>query len=115
MRLPMTFQKLRNRLTTKRQSEGLKKKSRPPLSLEPLEDRVTPTILWSPHFGAEVARDGAGEKLGTSGPVPVYLIFWGSDWNTSAGSLLADNTQFVVNEILSQSALLDGLHESRRP
>jgi RTX calcium-binding nonapeptide repeat (4 copies) len=111
MRLPMTFQKLRNRLTTKRQSRGLKKKSRRPLSFEQLEDRVTPTILWSPFYGAETAGDGGGEKLGVNGPVPVYLIFWGSYWNTSAGSLLADNTQFVVNEILSQSALLDGLHE----
>lgn len=51
--------------------------------LERLEDRVVPTIVFEPHYGAESASYNGGQVLGNT---PVYLLFWGSYWNTSAGS-----------------------------
>jgi tetratricopeptide (TPR) repeat protein len=50
------------------------------LHVEELEARTTPTIIFQPHFGAESSVDNGGYKL--SGD-PVYLIFWGSYWNTA--------------------------------
>jgi hypothetical protein len=47
---------------------------------EPLEDRLVPTIIFHPHFGAETVSDGHGDVLND---VPIYLIFNGGFWNTT--------------------------------
>jgi hypothetical protein len=60
------------------------------LQLEGLEERIVPTIVFEPHFGAESLVNNGGPTLTNA---PVYLIFWGSYWNTSAGS--ASETQLV--------------------
>jgi parallel beta-helix repeat protein len=53
------------------------------LYLERLEDRVVPTIVFEPYFGAEPTSYGGGPVLSNT---PVYLIFWGYQyWGTLAG------------------------------
>jgi hypothetical protein len=61
-----------------------------PLRLEWLEDRLVPTIVFQPQFGAEQTFYDKGPVLSDA---PVYLLFWGSYWNTSAGS--ASEQQYV--------------------
>ena len=54
------------------------------LLMEDLEDRVTPTVIFHPYFGAESTKLGSGEKLNSP---PVELIFWGSTyWNNPSGA-----------------------------
>ena len=64
--------------------------------LEALEDRVTPSVLFSPQDGAEVASDHGGGKL--SGAA-VYLIFWGSGWSSPspAPSLIQTATATLLS------------------
>jgi hypothetical protein len=54
------------------------------LRLEQLEDRLVPTIVFEPHYGAENAYYSSGGPV--LGDTPVNLLFWGSYWNSSAGS-----------------------------
>jgi hypothetical protein len=80
---------------------------RPPrrarLGLEYLEDRITPTIVFRPHFGAESAVDRGGEKLSS---VPVYLIFWGSYWtNNPAGLGDLGNISNALDQVLTSPYL----------
>ena len=64
--------------------------------LERLEDRITPTIVFEPHFGAESMNQGNGPVLNDA---PVYLLFWGSYWNTTAGSASESQlTSAIENE-----------------
>jgi hypothetical protein len=54
------------------------------LSLEELEARITPTVIFHPYFGVEATTHGTGEKLNNT---PVELIFWGSTyWNNPSGA-----------------------------
>jgi hypothetical protein len=53
------------------------------LHLERLEDRVVLTIVFAPHYGAETVSTPLGPTMTNA---PVYLLFWGSYWDTSAGS-----------------------------
>src|SRR5262245_25548605 len=55
-------------------------------TLEKLEGRVTPTIIYTPQFGAEQTSDSLGPDLGD---VPVYLIFWGPEWGQPANQTAA--------------------------
>jgi hypothetical protein len=64
------------------------------LGLECLEDRVTPTIVFSPQFGAETVHRGSGYELSS---VPVYLIFWGSGWTNWAASSIETETQQILS------------------
>jgi hypothetical protein len=82
MRFPNWFQALRYNSTRSRQARR-KKPRRPRLLVEYLEDRTTPTIIFSPHFGAEATTFGTGEMLNSA---PVFLIFWGSYWNSSSAN-----------------------------
>jgi hypothetical protein len=52
-------------------------------ALESLEDRRVPTILFVPKFGAETLAPNL-PKAGLTSP-PVFVVFWGSYWGTSAG------------------------------
>jgi hypothetical protein len=51
--------------------------------IELLEERVVPTIIFSPQFGPETTHDYLGQKL--SNP-PVYLTFWGSSWTSGTAT-----------------------------
>jgi hypothetical protein len=57
------------------------------LELESLEERALPTVVIYPHFGPETVTDHGGTKLNSP---PVYLIFWGSDWQGVDSQLAAD-------------------------
>src|SRR5436305_942149 len=78
-----------------------------PLTLEVLEDRTTPTILFSPKYGAEVATDHGGFKLAND---PVYLIFWGSYWSTPRVSPSVATLDAAARNILT-GPYLSGLSQ----
>ncbi|MHB1426081.1 MAG: hypothetical protein ACYC3I_23200 [Gemmataceae bacterium] len=61
------------------------------LCLESLEDRIVPTIVFEPYFGNESVTYHGGPVLNDA---PVYLIYWGSYWNTQAGS--TQETQYTT-------------------
>jgi hypothetical protein len=84
-----------------------------PLQLEPLEDRLVPTILFTPQQGPEVATYQGGEVLGTTylGWAPIYTIFWGSYWNTASGQNMANKIEASLNPLFWSSPYLDGLHQ----
>jgi hypothetical protein len=67
--------------------------------LEALEDRRLMTILFTPQYGAKIAIDGGGNRLGTVSPgLPLYTIYWGSWWaNTTDGQNLQTNIQNSLN------------------
>jgi hypothetical protein len=50
--------------------------------VECLEDRTLLTVAFQPVWGPETATDNGGSKM--SSP-PVYLLFWGSYWNSAQG------------------------------
>src|SRR5262245_28180976 len=68
-----------------------------PLGPEPLEARAVP-VFFTPQAGVETATDNGGTVLPNP---PVYLIFWGSGWNTST----SPSTSSVVN---AASSILSG-------
>ncbi len=73
---------LRSLFSTRKNPIGRTARRRPTFrpSLEELESRLTPTIVFKPHFGAESAVDNGGFKLDRD---PVNLIFWGSYWKAA--------------------------------
>jgi hypothetical protein len=86
------------------------RKARP--FIESLENRVVPTILWTPASTPPVASNGGGGVLGQDSPgVPIHLIFWGSYWATSAGATLAAQSEYAMTAGFYNTAYLDGLHE----
>jgi hypothetical protein len=84
---------------------------RPRLSVEALEDRTTPTILFMPTLGAEHVTTGGGPVLGGSSNVPLYLTFWGSYWNTSEGQAYANQIKASINPMFLNSPYLNSLHQ----
>lgn len=54
------------------------------LEVEGLEERMVPTVVFQNAFGPETISAGALQNAMQS--PPVYLVFWGSDWNTQAGA-----------------------------
>jgi hypothetical protein len=97
----------------------LRPKSRPPtkrparsgrLRLECLEDRTVPTLLFGPRFGAEtlIPPSGGGTHYTTLSSPTVYLIFWGSYWQTHQSEVdtLRQDAQTVLSSIY-----LNGLGE----
>jgi hypothetical protein len=82
------------------------------LQLESLEDRVVPTVLFTPQNGAENATNGGGPVLGNDDwGAPIYTVFWGSYWSTSAGQSYAAELEKSINSTLYFSPYLDGLHQ----
>jgi hypothetical protein len=69
------------------------------LGVEMLEDRLVPTILFRPHFGAEAIAPGS-QNDGMQSP-PVYMTFWGPYWGTAQGrqdeNALLTSAQNVIN------------------
>jgi hypothetical protein len=67
---------------TRTLSTGRSRRNLP--SVEDLEARVTPTVIFHAYFGTEPTSLGGGEKLNKT---PVELIFWGSTyWNNPSGA-----------------------------
>ena len=80
--------------------------------IEGLEDRALMTTLFTPLNGAETVHDYGGPKLSSSSPgTPIYLIFWGSYWSTTAGQAQAAADENAIDPVLYNSSLLDGLQE----
>ncbi len=73
------------------------------LGLEALEDRVVPTVAFTPVYGAEQAHYTHGTGLaGTLNNPPVYLIFWGSYWETNptaVRNLTDDFYEVIANSV----------------
>jgi hypothetical protein len=75
-------------------------------SLECLEDRSVPTILFQPSFGPETVLPGSSYTAMQS--PPVYLTFWGSSWGSLQGSQDVNRLTAAVNKVLG-SPYLTGL------
>src|SRR5262249_44094232 len=84
---------------------------RRPMLVEGLEDRQLLTTLFTPHT-VEQASDGGGARLGNvSWGMPLYTIYWGSDWATPDGQALQSQIQNSLNSMLYFSHYLDGLQQ----
>ena len=79
--------------------------------IEALEDRLTPSILFTPQNGSENATKAGGTVLGSSSDVPIYLTFWGSYWATSAGQAYANQIEASINPMFLNSPYLNSLHQ----
>ena len=80
--------------------------------VEPLEDRTLLTILFTPQNGVQSVNDGGGDRLGTqSWGMPLYTIFWGSYWASSAGQAQQATLENSLNSIFFSSGDLAGLHQ----
>jgi hypothetical protein len=76
------------------------------LNVETLEERLVPTIVYTPKFGSETLVAGS-QNIGMKSP-PVYLVFWGSYWGTTAGK--ADVTRLTAaSKSILGSTYLSGL------
>lgn len=78
--------------------------------LEFLEDRTTPTILFTPQQAAPSVDyrgvNGAGQLMGDANPVVIYPIFWGSWWSSHPNCANAITT--AIDKIFSQTTYLQG-------
>jgi hypothetical protein len=70
------------------------------LDVTELEARTVPTVVFEPHFGVERTSYFGG---GVLSDVPVQLIFWGSYWNTSAGSASKQQILTAINNEYNSS------------
>jgi Ca2+-binding RTX toxin-like protein len=73
--------------------------------MESLENRTVLSLAvhsWVPVSGAEQIHDGSGEKL--SSP-PVYLIFWGSYWQSATSGPTVAKVQNDTSEIFASPYL----------
>ncbi len=81
-----------------------------PLTLERLEDRTVPTVVFKPAFGPEVVKEG--EVNGQGGQVitqpiasnptvlkspSVYFFFWGKSWTVSTARRFVADAETVFN------------------
>jgi hypothetical protein len=83
-----------------------------PRQVERLEDRALLTTLYYPVQGAETVHYNSSARLGVSSPgMPLYRIYWGSWWTTSAGQTLQSQIEGSLDPIFYSSAFLDSLHE----
>src|SRR4051812_8370285 len=91
-------------LTLKRRAEPGRRMPRMGwLEVEWLEDRTTPSILFSPNKGQEQAT-GPGPGGYTLSGTQIYPIFWGSGWataNPSSDTLLNAVAGLAVGPYLS--------------
>jgi hypothetical protein len=79
--------------------------------VECLEDRVVPTVLFAPQNGAETAVYHGGPVVSNSWGMPIYTIFWGSYWATSAGQNFASQIENSLNSMFYFSSYLSSLSE----
>jgi Ca2+-binding RTX toxin-like protein len=83
---------------------GRRRPQRSRLLLEGLEDRLVPTLLFHPAFGSENPTSNPGTALQSP---RAYFTYWGSYWNTPAGSQY-ENTLISTSVELLTSAVLQG-------
>jgi hypothetical protein len=76
--------------------------------VEQLEDRVVPTILFTPQYGPENAVDNGGQKLESP---QILVMFWGSYWQDGANPLVNDliNATQTLFPMSGPSTYLSGL------
>jgi hypothetical protein len=67
-------------------------------TLEPLEERTVPTILFKPVDGLETTIDKGGNGMGSP---TVYLLFWGDFWGTGAGPYYESQVIDAAQNLLS--------------
>ena len=69
------------------------------LSVETMESRQVPTVVFRPHFGEESIAPGSQNESMQS--PPVYVTFWGPYWGTAQGqqdeSALLASAQSIIN------------------
>src|SRR5262249_44258182 len=83
--------------TIRSRSRSAPRPKRAQPSIEHLEDRTVPTILFQPQFDVE----GFNHHSGVLNDVPVYLIFWGTHWQTpAAGNPNADAVRSALAGLL---------------
>src|SRR5262249_14157138 len=80
-------------------------------TVEALEDRLTPSILFTPQHGAVNATNPGGTVLGTTRDVDIYLVFWGSYWASSQGQAYANQIASSLAPMLLPSPSLDSLRQ----
>ncbi|HZV03940.1 MAG TPA: hypothetical protein VE999_02520 [Gemmataceae bacterium] len=68
------------------------------LELEQLEQRDVPTVAFLPHNPAPMVTDKGGDYLNSP---PVYLIFWGKEWNGGANPMVNDIENATANALAS--------------
>src|SRR5262245_35035740 len=78
------------------------------LSLEYLEDRTVPTVLWS-NAGSRMVQDLGGPVITH---VDIDLVFWGAGWDTTSAGVLMNNVVGSVQKIMD-SPYLTGLSQYR--
>ncbi len=84
----------------------------PRIQLEALEDRTTPSILFTAQNGVlQATNPGGHEVLGNTAEVPIRTIFLGSWWASADGAKAAQQIQNSINPIFHDSPFLDGLHQ----
>ncbi len=106
------YQSLRRLRYDTRRSHPSRARQARRFEVEGLEARALLSILFTPQHGAETANYGGGPLLGTVSPgMPIYTIYWGSYWATSAGQTLQSQTQNSINPIFHNSGFLNGLHQ----
>lgn len=69
--------------------------------MEALEDRVTPTVFFTPQLGAETLLRDNGDRMDRP---PVFVIFWGDYWSThqsEAANYLASTQQLIASPYFS--------------
>jgi hypothetical protein len=98
MNMHQLFNRSRQRARTKQQSP----RRRRPLWLEPLEDRITPTVKFPAVFGAEHVNI-SGNVLSSA---IVELIFWGPSWTDDQVKAVANEANVIVS-----GPYLNGLQE----
>jgi hypothetical protein len=80
--------------------------------LEGLEDRITPTVLFTTQNAENATNPNNNPVLGQTNPgVPVYMIYWGSYWNTAQGQANEATYESAMHNALYNTPYLDGLHQ----
>src|SRR6516164_8416778 len=73
--------------------------------IEVLEDRTLPTVIFQPQFGNESVDDShGGLRLRNT---QVFLLFWGSYWQSSLGYGEANEIQSGLGQVLAGPYLSD--------
>ena len=109
----MSFHQTSRRLRSNpRRSHPTRPRQAHRFAVEWLEERALLTTLYYPVNGAENATNGGGALLGTVSPgMPLYTIYWGSYWATSAGQSQQSQIQNSLDPIFYNSSYLSGLNQ----
>jgi hypothetical protein len=87
-----------------RRSESLEKRRRTSLSVEALEDRLVPTIIFNPAFGPETVTSSnppAGSIDSALRTPTIVPVFWGQYWSTPSGQQDIGTIRTAIQSIIS--------------